>query len=275
MDDDWEAVDDYEPNQWVTLIEAVNAMAVDSRNSYRSAKDDLLEFISDGLVEMRCLEVLEEADIGMIRWNRLKGQHCHPNQYDIGFRFRARNQDDPLPMISGFWNTKDAWTIDRGRIDWTASILIGTRPTQLKVGMVNAGGRLFTRRAARGIQIRLPSIPFLTKTAGLDVSASTQIDKKLGVGFEASDRKKHGRSTPRRKKFNLAPVMVRLESEIESGEISRLGKFNDYGMTSKLEAEILKIWLELHEDCDEPTESTLRRRATHLMEIWRLKVGSE
>lgn len=275
MDDDWGLDDEYVPNQWVTLIGAANAIVENAGFSYHAAKRDLLELISDGLLEMRSRDVMEEADIGRINWDSFKGQQCHRNQSDIGFRFRGHEPDNTMPMVSRFWCRQDAWVIDLGRIDWTAGILVGTRPTEMKIGSTNSGGRLITRRAARGLTIRLSSIPFLRTSLSIEGSAPTQLETKLNVGFPDSDQKKYDPSAPRMKKHNLLEIMIRLKSEIENGKISRLGGPCDYGMKSKLEAEILNLWSETDKGGDEPGESTIRRRADELMKIWRQKEGSE
>jgi hypothetical protein len=88
---------------------------------------------------------------------------------------------------------------------------------------------------------------------------------------KSSKARNRGATGPRPKIPNFALIVARLEVEIESGEISHLGKVTDYGVQAKLERKIIELHSEAYGFS--PKEATVRRRAVKLMNIWRAQEG--
>lgn len=97
------------------------------------------------------------------------------------------------------------------------------------------------------------------------------IDSLLGDLKSLKERAKPPMSKPRIKKRPWAPILLRLEAEVESGEISRLGDLQSRGILARIEAEIQKAMLEEHGE--EAPPSTVRAKAQTIRNAWRKKSG--
>ena len=136
-------------------------------------------------------------------------------------------------------------------------------PTRQKDPTNQGQSPLLTRRAAYGVIVRVSSIRPLLSINDAESIVETRPSSEEAAGVTKIEANKVG---PKKKKFNYAPVLAKLQSEILSGAISRLGEVSGYGVQAKLEREIAYDLTD--KDGLEPSESTVRRRAQELMKAW-------
>ena len=207
--------DDFVASEWVSLLEAVDLVAASEGVSSRTAKSNIVDWLSDGRLDIRSQKVRDEADIGQINWGPLSKPEAHPDQLDVGFRFQARDTLEPMPLSRTFLQSKEGWVIDPARIEWDAGVIIACRPARLKSTAVGNTSSLFTRRAVSGCIIKSSSLPV---AMAIPRSRNAK-QKQLSGQRQKSDALKK----PRVKKYNEGIALTRLWSVHENGKFARLG----------------------------------------------------
>ena len=253
------------PVNWIDPIEAVHWLAhrigVDAR-----AKSAIAERLRDGAIECSIVWMSQGPNIGPVSNQRPRFPVLSSKPSGTSWVTRIHRGVGPLKLGGAFLRCSDDWDADQKRWDWqnglflfsfhlTSSVWIDGEPTE------ELKSELRYRIVISGIRFSSDDVKRIVES------------ETLNLAKVAGSTAKRGRSGPRRKKFNSGQVLLRLESGILSGEISRLGDVLDYGMQTKLEREIT---LELTEDDgSEPSESTVRRHAKKLIDMWKQHLLTE
>ena len=247
------------PVEWIDPIEAVHWLS-HRIGGDAPAKSAIAERLRDGAIECSIVWMSQGPDVGPVSYGRPRFPVLGSKANLTSWVTRIHRASAPLMLGGGFLGCSDDWDADQKRWDWqNGVILFSYQP----VSTIWIDGVLteVTKTKFR-CRIVVSGIRFNNKDVKRIVESETPILAEV-----AGRNAKRGRSGPRMKKFSDGPYFARLEWEILSGEISRLGKVSDFGVQAKLEREIT---LELTEyDGLEPSESTVRRHAKKLMEMWK------
>lgn len=153
--DDWDDEDDFVPEEWISLDDALGAMTKRSSYEYDPAKRNLLELIADARFSMRSLQFFQEADVGSITLRDLKPLRIHTAQVEPrGIRRTARCAQEPMALPGSFFSRAERWRIDPDRVDWKAGTLVATRPAQMRVELESSEAHPLTRLVATGVCIQ-------------------------------------------------------------------------------------------------------------------------
>jgi hypothetical protein len=251
--------------EWIEPLDAVHWLS-SKLGSDCAAKSAIAERLRDGAIVCCHVWMSKGPDMGPVSNKRPKypvrgTEHSFPpwvSPVQLG---------EGLAMLGGeFWSYSDDWDADLKRWDWRSGVFVASREEMTVVTVDGIPTRqmksgLRTRMVVSGIRFNKEDIDKIV--GGEDPKQSAGRDSAKPVSRKPPNR---GRTTPRRKKFDYGLVLARLESEIDSGEISVLGNVEDYGMQAQLEKRIIR---ELTDGDESPSESTARRRAAKLMAIWR------
>lgn len=234
--------------QWLSA-ESVFEAVFDLIGSKQKAEKALNKALSDGKWRARASAGMLGPDHGQIPSALPKsvGPFCYQRFFE----------GRPIVITSNFWTIGRSLFVDK-MWDWERGVF----------GHVWSGSpHLMQFEGDDRWYIEIPKrwVAFEVEFTVQDVADFTS---KLAphVGKRSRDKPK-----PRRKKWSYAVVLAALESEIESGAISRFGDPNVYGVQARIENyirdEISKI------DGGEPPIPTVRSKAQPIMEIWRTKLA--
>lgn len=247
------------PVEWIDPREAVHWLS-QRIGGDAAAKSAIAERFRDGAIECSIVWMSQGPDIGPVSNRRPRFPVLSSKPSGTSWVTPINRGSKPLKLGGALLRFSDDWDADQKRWDWQRGIFIFSnnltsivrvneipieeRKSQLRYRLVVSGIRFSSKDVKRIVEGENPN--------------SVEADGSTG---------KRGRSGPRRKKFNYGPILSRLESEISNGKISRLGNVSDFGMQAKLEREITR---ELTDDDGlEPSETTVRRTTTRLMEMWK------
>ena len=152
-DEEWGDADDYVADEWMTLLEAVEAIAERAGLGYVDAKANILELIADSRLHLRCERARIEADIGRVAWTRSSKIKSHPRHAERGHVMGGSYLDEPVELSMDFFGRRSEWVIDAERVDWEAGTIVSTRPAKLKLGKPVAEEVPATRHAATGVLV--------------------------------------------------------------------------------------------------------------------------
>lgn len=246
--------------KWVDPLEAVHLLAPHcGGDGY--AKSAIAERLIDGAIKCSFVWSCDCIDFGTIPHSR---PVVSENPFAPGTAFSVT---PPRPLRSrsmlggAFKNYSDDWLRDQRRWDWVSGTFVGVRTGEESLNSLLDAQRKTSRVLARMYVVHGAQFDvFHIEKLALSISQKSTLKS-----FERFKSLGRGRTKPRNKKYNLSPVLAKLESEILSGEIQRLGKLTDVGVQASLEREIAANFSP--DDC--PSESTIRRKVQKLMAAWR------
>lgn len=245
--------------KWVDALEAVHLLAPYCGGD-ANAKHAIAERLIDGAIRCSFVWSCDCIDLGIIPHSR---PVVSKNPFLPGTAFSVT---PPKPLRSrsklggAFRLFSDDWARDQQRWDWVSGTFVGVRTGKGLIDLLPEAQRKTTKVLGRmyvvhGVQLDV----FHIEKLALSISQRSAL--KAFDRFKTSGR---GRKEPRNKKYNFAPILAKLETDIANGTISELGDVTDYGMQAQLERRIA-----LHfspDDC--PSESTIRRKAKRLLAVW-------
>lgn len=262
VQDDW-GNDDWLPEQWMSLSEAVDAAVSAMGLSYIDAKANILELIADAKLPLRCQKVQEGDDIGCISWGIQTKTRSFRGQLGRSYKFRSRSPEEPLTLKTDFFSTRRGWSLDQSRVDWAEGLILATRPTELEQSSLTSRSHQ-TRRVAVGVMVQ--RIPPLVKSAP---QAAAKLPKKAALAVQPKKKRRRGATIPLETMPGEHALMEELLSKVRDGSITQFGDLQVRGTQARLGRFIL---LRLTQPGgEEPSLSTVQRRARRIIEAWRAK----
>lgn len=283
MNDGWEDNEEEgedEPKQWLSMQDAVDLLAVANSLSRAAAKDSILDLISDARLKLRCQRRFNPPDVNNIVWRPPSKWVLVPRSYTEkektafakSSRERRSQQIPPIEkrfqprsLPADYWQKRDGWNIEASKIDWVSSSVVGVKSVQ-------AGGNPSANTSSNGVICRAANgVEIMRDLAIFPLTPSEQMQarapKPKGSNAEKAPRSpgERGRSGPRPKVYNFAPILLELESKIQSNEMYEFGRLEDVGVQAVIERYISGKF----DSDNSPSESTIRRNAVKIMRIWR------
>ena len=123
-------------DSWVSALDAVGILST-QLGGHEQAKNDLLSRIRDGVLECRAQYICQEADAGKIDldnldWDDYRVSEPHKEQIDKTFLRPRQSKGEFVRVPNDFFLRSDGWTIDSKRCHWDRSLIVATRPAQLR-----------------------------------------------------------------------------------------------------------------------------------------------
>ena len=233
--------------EWTASI-SVFQEAIIAAGFEADALEALNAWADDSELRARAITSVQELDFGPVSL-------IPPTETSFRRRHvRNANNENFIKLGPAFWTGKRRVSIEDELSSWESGIfvLVDNVPQLIKRFK---GDETFYRPV--GFRHVVYGVEFLRE----------DVDRLLQV---MRSTKRKGRSSPRRKKWEYAPVLAKLESEVESGKISRLGGIDDWGVQAEIEREIANATTD---SFGGPSEATVRRKAQGIMELWRMKLA--
>lgn len=247
------------PVVWIDPIDAVHLLS-HRMGGDAAAKSAIAERFRDGAIKCSLVWMSEGPDVGPVSHERPRFPVLSSKPSYGSWVSRIHKGPTPLILGDAFLRYSDDWEADLQRWDWKSGLFIlSYQPVStlwIDGVLADATKAKFRNRIVMsGIRFNSADIKRIVESENPNFS------------IKAGGTRTRGRSGPRQKKFDYGPVLARLQSEILTGEIDRLGGSEDFGVQAKLEREIVR---ELTDDDGlEPSETTVRRIAKKLIEMWR------
>lgn len=222
------------------MLEVVDAFSASFKIPYSHSKSTVIEMIQDCRFNLKCRDILEEADIGEINMRRTSKIRLHEGQKGRGFRHRKGIPQKHMPLSDDFFSRSDNWVIDPLRIDWRNGLIVATAPTRFEPGWERADSSALTRRAASRVMIfndesLIPANPLLEKT----YMADAPDEKEISPDMTKKEKLKSGRKRANSWNDWVAELVIVAQSEgvhlFESGEALH-GEIEDRLIARKVES---------------------------------------
>lgn len=257
-------------SEWTTAIQA-SLQLVQGSGSIDVAERNLVALLQQGAIAGWADFICQEAaqgrfDLRALAESNYKTSNPHVGQTENTFSQFAHCPESPLPVPLDFFLSGQGWEVHFDACRFDEGFMVATRPSM-------------TEEYVDGRRVAVLHIPPLS-TPFDGLVREPRIRRMVsGLRFKTSDIEslmrsrrptggpKHGQTAPRRKKWNYAPIMALLQSEILSGDFSRFGSIDGYGTQAKIEDEIANALTT--PDGLVPPEPTVRRRAQSIMKLWR------
>ncbi len=159
-----------------------------------------------------------------------------------------------VQIFPQFWDSQRSLFVEE-LWDWRSGVFasVGFFPTGLV--QIEGDNRWLVEVPKRWVAF---GVEFAAETVAAFLS---EISARIDAG------KSEKQTKPRNKKWPYAPVLAELESDIETGNMSRFGDLEDFGAQAKIERFIRNRLREA--TGDEPPKSTVRAKAQVVMKQWK------
>ncbi len=253
------------PVEWIEPIDAVHWLS-HRIGGDAPAKSAIAQRLRDGAIECSMVWMSEGPDVGPISNQRPRFPVIGSKPNLTSWVTPIHQGPTPLKLGGAFLGRSDDWEADQKRWDWQNAIFIFSyQPVSTfwidGVLLDTIKSKFRHRIVVSGIRFNSDDVKRMVESENPNSSTN------------AGQTKKRGRSGPRPKKFNYGPVLARLQSEIITGEIAQLGGAGDFGVQAELERKITRALTD--NDGLEPSESTVRRHAKKLIEMWKQHLLNE